>query len=172
MPAGDYGLKQESSRVDNVTGPSSKRLIKRMIERTICILAAAMLLPGCSPTYNWREVMLEGALVKLMLPCKPDSGKRELPLVHGQRNWVHMVGCETGGLTFSFAWADVKQVALTSSAVTTWQRATLEQLKVNVRTEQPITISGVGAQKAASFFRRWSWATKSRSRSLSHSSRE
>ena len=49
------------------------------------LLAAALLgLAACSPTFNWREVRVESAPLKAMLPCKPDRGSRAVPMAGRQ----------------------------------------------------------------------------------------
>ena len=42
-------------------------------------LAGAAALAGCSPALDWREVRLEAAPLKTMLPCKPERESRFVP---------------------------------------------------------------------------------------------
>lgn len=98
---------------------------------------------GCSPTFNWREVRQEGAPVQMLLPCKPDMGQRELQLVQGQSHMVQMIGCKTGGFTFTVAWADVRHGSLTNAALSAWQTATVDQLNNRNRVDRSVKISGL-----------------------------
>lgn len=121
--------------------------------RLAYMLVLLMSWVGCSPTFNWREVRQDGAPIKMMLPCKPDMGQRELPLIQGQSHMVHMVGCKTGGYTFAIAWADVRQASMASAALIAWRSATLEQLHVDTRSDSPVSISGVGRQHPTTLVR-------------------
>ena len=61
-------------------------------------------LMACSPTYNWRDVPLDGAAFKAQLPCKPERAERQVPLTAaGVR--LQLLSCEAGGLTYALAWA-------------------------------------------------------------------
>jgi len=46
----------------------------------------ALLLCACQPTYNWRDIGLEGTNVKAQLPCKPDRTQREVTIAQVKRN--------------------------------------------------------------------------------------
>jgi hypothetical protein len=118
-----------------------------------CMLVLLVSGVGCSPTFNWREVRQDGAPINMMLPCKPDMGQRELPLIQGQSHMVQMVGCKTGGYTFAIAWADVRQPSLANAALMAWRSATLDQLHVRTRTDSPVNISGVGTQHPTTLIR-------------------
>jgi hypothetical protein len=94
-------------------------------------LAALVLgLAACSPTYNWRELRLEGANLQAMMPCKPERAQRSVPL--GSASAVlHMHSCEAGGHTFAVAWADVGDPSRTADALLMLRRASLAALRVD-----------------------------------------
>ena len=73
------------------------------------ILAAALLVvavAACSPTFNWREVRVESTTLRAMLPCKPDSGMRRVPM-GGAEVELSVLGCDTGGATFAVLHAEI-----------------------------------------------------------------
>lgn len=59
---------------------------------------------ACSPTYNWRDVPLDGASLKAQLPCKPERAERQVPLTAAGLR-LQLLSCEAGGLTYALAWA-------------------------------------------------------------------
>jgi len=94
----------------------------------ISVLLVGLLLGGCSPAFNWRDVRIDdGALVGL-LPCKPDTGERTLPLA-GAPVLVHMQGCEAEGMMFTMAAARIPAAGNVSAALEAWKAA----LMANVR---------------------------------------
>lgn len=71
------------------------------------------------------------------MPCKPDSAERQVPL-GGAATTLHMHSCETGGLTFAVAWADVTDAARVPQALADWRRAALAAIRVDpVLAEDP-----------------------------------
>jgi hypothetical protein len=95
-------------------------------------IAAAVLcstaLAACSPTFNWRQVRVESAGLKAMLPCKPESGARRVPL-GGRDVEVAGIGCDAGGATFAILQADVGDPARAADVLAQWNRATLANMK-------------------------------------------
>lgn len=87
-------------------------------------LAGLLLIAACTPTFNWRTVRAESAPVQALMPCKPDRAEREVPL-GGLNATLHMLSCDTGGLTFAVAWVDAGDAARAALALQAWRRATL-----------------------------------------------
>lgn len=75
---------------------------------------------ACSPDYNWREARLTEAKAKLLLPCKPDTGSRQLMLA-GQSVKIEMAGCEAGGAMFVFAHTEMTDAEQANSGVHDWE---------------------------------------------------
>jgi len=94
--------------------------------------AAALLLgaaaAGCSPTFNWRELTAEPSPLRVLLPCKPESTMRRVPMA-GASVDMHGVGCETGGATFAVLHADLRDPGRSAEALAQWNQATLSHLK-------------------------------------------
>lgn len=87
-----------------------------------------IVLGGCSPTLNWREIRLASTPLKLMLPCKPDQGSRKMPIA-GVEVDMHMSGCEADGILFAIAWVEVKEASQTGIALAQWQSAMLANMQ-------------------------------------------
>lgn len=91
-------------------------------------LVAGWALTACSPTFNWRELRLDGTPLQAQLPCKPEQAQRDVPL-GGQPTALHMLSCQAGDLTFALAWADVGQPAAVAAALAAWRAASLQSLR-------------------------------------------
>lgn len=92
--------------------------------RLASALAGLLLIAACTPTFNWRTVRADGAPVEALMPCKPERAEREVPL-GGLNASLHMLSCDTGGLTFAVAWVDAGDAARAALALEAWRRATL-----------------------------------------------
>lgn len=122
------------------------------------VLVMVLVLGACSPTYNWRELRLEGAPLLALLPCKPESAERQVPLTHPDAapTTLHMRSCEAGGQTFALAWARLTDITLAPAAVASWRAASLQSLRVPasqaVNADWPVSVAGatmvVGVQAA------------------------
>lgn len=92
----------------------------------LCVLA----LTACYPTFNWRELRLEGTPLQALLPCKAETAERTVPL-GGAPTVLHMHSCKASGLTFALAWANAADVAAVPATLNDWQRASLAAIRVD-----------------------------------------
>lgn len=92
--------------------------------RSIGLSVLALLLLACTPTFNWRALATEGAPLQALMPCKPDKAERMVPLA-GEPTPLQMRSCDTGGMTFAIAWADVRDAGRVAAALDGWRRASL-----------------------------------------------
>ena len=91
------------------------------------VLALASL-TACNPTFNWRDVRPDSTRLALLMPCKPDKVQKTVPL-GGQPIELNLLSCDTGGVTFAVAAADVKDATKVAATLAQWQRATLANMK-------------------------------------------
>ena len=68
--------------------------------------AALVGIVACTPTWDWRSVPLPGTQLVTELPCRPSRFQREVT-VAGVPLQLFMLSCETGGVTYGVATADV-----------------------------------------------------------------
>jgi hypothetical protein len=112
-----------------------------------------LLLGACTPTLNWREVRPEGAALVALLPCKPETATRPVPLL-GEATELHMHSCEAGGLTFALAWAELVDAGRAGEALDQWQVASMAAIRVapgasraqEAQVAGATTVRGVAAQ--------------------------
>lgn len=97
---------------------------------TIVILGAAFvaLLSACQPTFNWRELRLAEGTLQALMPCKPDTAERAVPLGK-EDSQLHMASCRTGGITFAIAWTALPEGTDTVAALEKWQAASRQSLR-------------------------------------------
>jgi len=65
-----------------------------------------LLLAGCAPELDWREVQLPETPLFAQLPCRPGRFQRDV-VVAGVPLKLFMLSCQAGGVTFGVASADV-----------------------------------------------------------------
>ncbi len=93
--------------------PSKSPIVQVFTAQAATLLVAIGLfgmVAACTPAFNWRDVGFDGAPVTALLPCKPDRGERTVALAGAPRQMV-MVGCETGGATFTVALVNTQDLA-------------------------------------------------------------
>ncbi len=102
----------------------------------VASLTLGLCLGACSPDQNWREVSLEGASLKVQLPCKPDRTTRSVPL-GGSPVDLQVVGCESGDAMVAVMSASLQPGADAHALLMGWQKATLDHAGV----QQPLMAS-------------------------------
>ncbi len=90
-------------------------------------LGAIVLLSGCGPALNWRDVAIDGTALVALFPCKPDDAARTVPLA-GVQQTVTMRSCHADGASFSLAHARLTDPTQAASAMLQWREATLAGL--------------------------------------------
>jgi hypothetical protein len=69
-------------------------------------LAALLCLGACVPAYDWRSVALPDTQLVTELPCRPSRFQRDVT-VAGVPLKLFMLSCESGGVTYGVASAEV-----------------------------------------------------------------
>jgi len=103
------------------------------------LLGAGMI--ACSPTFNWREVRVESTTLTAMMPCKPDTAAREVPMA-GRKVSLTAMSCEAGGATFAVLFADIGEPARLGEVLAQWKTATLANLRAAAARETPFRPAG------------------------------
>lgn len=114
------------------------------------LFAALLALGACSPTFNWRELRVDGTPLLALMPCKPESATRPVPLGAAPTE-LHMHSCEAGGLRFAVAWSDVGDAAQVAPVLAAWRSASLQAMRVaptpvdDPSTRWAVTVAGVSS---------------------------
>ena len=110
----------------------------------LLLVGITLLVNACSPVYNWREISLPGAGLKLLLPCKPDRGHRTMSLA-GQELEMQMAGCEADSALFAIAHVDLGDSGKTEAAMKQWKTVMLG----NMQAQESVQLSGFMTQGAS-----------------------
>lgn len=97
------------------------------MNRILPVIAAALLICGCSPALNWRTVPLPDAGITITLPCKPDHAVRPVELA-GAPVELSMTGCDADGATFAVSHVVQADPAQAGVALAHWRTAVLANL--------------------------------------------
>ncbi len=91
-----------------------------------------MLMAGCTPAYNWRQVSHEGAPASMLMPCKPERAQRRVPLMGADAPWVElsMLSCEVQGQRFAWATVRIPEGADELRIEQTWRKAAWASLGI------------------------------------------
>jgi hypothetical protein len=79
-------------------------------------LLLLVLLAGCNPTYNWRDVAAPDASWRALFPAKPATLTRDVDL-DGLRVAMTMTAAEVEGATFAVGTAELADAARAPAAI-------------------------------------------------------
>ncbi|MDB5764629.1 MAG: hypothetical protein JWQ21_3624 [Herminiimonas sp.] len=106
------------------------------------IIAGALMLPACTPTYDWREVRGNDAPFVVVLPAKPSSYSRPVNL-DGIRVTMTMTAAEVDGITFAVGSAQVPDPAAVQPALNAMKTAMVKNIHGTIRHEKS-SVSAAG----------------------------
>lgn len=114
--------------------------------RAVCAAVLMLSASACSPTFNWREWRVDGTPLLALLPCKPESASRPVPLGGAGMapTELHMHSCEAGELRFAVAWADAGEPAQVAPALAAWRQASLQAIRAT-GTDWSVALAGADA---------------------------
>ncbi|MEY2685190.1 MAG: hypothetical protein RJA09_2334 [Pseudomonadota bacterium] len=103
----------------------------------VCLLAGVA---GCSPAYNWREVRAASAPVVALMPCKPETAERSVPLLGPDSPPVTLSlwSCEAQGVRFALAAAPWPNGAEPGVVLQHWQQAAWSAVRQAPAPGQPV----------------------------------
>jgi hypothetical protein len=97
------------------------------IKQLLPVFAAAAMLAGCSPTYNWRDYTSGDGAFRVMFPAKPSSHTRSIDL-GGIRVDMTMTAAEVEGTTFAVGTALAPDAALAQATLPAMRQALLRNI--------------------------------------------
>ncbi|MRD49043.1 hypothetical protein [Caenimonas koreensis] len=112
-----------------------------LVAAAVFAAVVASFATACSPTFNWRDVNVEGTSLKAMLPCKPDKDSREVPMA-GKPAMLEVLACDAGSAKFALLHADIGDVTRVGDALWQWRLATLANLRGAAARDAPFTPPG------------------------------
>ena len=113
-----------------------------MTSRALPAIVAALLLAGCAPALDWRDVRPAGSGAALLFPCRPAGQERRLRL-GGQTVRLALHACSAGGQTWGLAFADVADPALVGPALVELRAAAVAN--IGAAAGQALALAVIGA---------------------------
>lgn len=110
------------------------------LPRSLLLIAA--LLCACSPALDWRQVAPPELGVQAMLPCRPASLTREVPVLQGRSEMV-MYACSAAGSTFALSSLTLSDVRDVTSAIDFLLESAARNLRASLGQAQPSEVPGM-----------------------------
>jgi hypothetical protein len=97
-------------------------------------------LVSCAPSFNWREVRVEGEELTYLLPCKPGVLQKEVDWGEGAQA-LSMQGCEVQGVQFTLSWLALSPTTDALQMERLWQRASWASLNGSKQADENASLS-------------------------------
>ena len=97
------------------------------IKQLVLASLSAVLLAGCSPTYNWRDYTSAEGAFKVLFPAKPATHTRGIDL-GGIKVDMTMTAAEVEGTTFAVGTAVAPDAALAQATLPAMRQALLRNI--------------------------------------------
>lgn len=104
-------------------------------------LTLALVLAGCAPALDWRDVRPEGTALVAQLPCKPSRHSRTVELA-GQRVDVQLMSCQAADITWAIAWIDQVDVRRATQLMQAWRQTSLRNVSAEKTEALPLRVPG------------------------------
>jgi hypothetical protein len=108
------------------------------------LMVGAALMSACSPTFNWRDTRFEASPLVALMPCKPESASRSVPL-GGREVELLLKSCDAGGASFAIAMTVLPDSRLAAQALAEWQAASLARLHAAGTAQSSFAMCGAKA---------------------------
>ena len=141
------------------------------LARATRMLVLGIAISACSPTLNWRSVMLEG--VQAALPCKPDQAQRQVRLAELDLT-LTMAGCEADGGLYAVSHLRLAPGAQAQPVMDAWRSEALRALR-GIAAPVPKPLAALGTRPAITLYQasgsnphgqavqaRWAWVQRDR----------
>lgn len=124
-------------------------MLTRHHPSSLCPGLISLALMACSPGLNWRELQPEGAALRLMFPCKPETEVRHQPGPAGSMLAVHALSCRAQAWQFTLVWMDVGDPALVSAVLQRMGEGPARQLQPEPEQALALAVAGMTPQALA-----------------------
>ncbi|HEY9396593.1 MAG TPA: hypothetical protein VIQ28_03110 [Burkholderiales bacterium] len=111
----------------------------------LCLLAA-VLLTGCYPDLDWRELRSNDGGFAVMFPAKPNEVTREVK-IGGTALRLHMLSAEVNGMAFGVGYADLPADVDGNVLLAAARDGLVHNINGRISIEQPVTLPGLNGQE-------------------------
>ena len=119
--------------------PSLSQYSRLFALSALCVLM--LLLNGCDPTLNWREVRSDDAGYTALFPAKPTSFERAVNL-DGLQVMMNMTAAEVDGVSFAVATAIIEDEGQRAKALIAMQTAMLRNIRGEITEKKTVNVKG------------------------------
>jgi hypothetical protein len=116
------------------------------------LAVVVVLLAGCAPSLDWREVRPEGSGLVGLMPCRPSVYQRSVRLA-GPAVPLSLSACSADGLTFALAFADLGDPTRVSTALAELQASALANVSAGRPEPLPLKLEGATPNSASARLR-------------------
>ena len=99
------------------------------------LIAAALVLTGCSPQFNWRDYSSDAAPYRIMFPDKPASHTRQIDL-DGLKVDMTMTAAQVNGTMFAVGAAEAPDAARAEAALAAMKTALIKNIGATIKSEK------------------------------------
>jgi hypothetical protein len=117
-----------------------------MLFRVFFVVCTFILMQGCSPEHNWREVAVPE--VRAMLPGKPAAMTRDVNL-EGVKLKLTMQGARAGNQSYTVAYGQLPAGANEAAALASMKKAMLRNIGANDSKDAAMPVPLIDATGAA-----------------------
>jgi hypothetical protein len=110
-------------------------LSRTSIAKLACAAAAALVMLGCTPRYDWREVRGTDDSYSILLPAKPAALTRTINL-DGVRVAMTMTAAEVDGVTFAVGSAQLPDAPAAQAALDKMKVALVKNINGGIKHEK------------------------------------
>jgi hypothetical protein len=120
-----------------------------MHDRALAVSLCASAVVGCTPSFDWRDVRIDGTPLAAQFPCRPVKQARAVTIAGASVTWTLQL-CTTAGVTFAVGTADLADPNLLQPALRELADRALENLAApTVRAEAAALVPGSTPNQAA-----------------------
>ena len=105
-------------------------------------LFVVLALTGCSPRFDWRSVPLPDTQLVTELPCRPSRFQRDVTVADVPLK-LFMLSCETGGVTYGVATADVGDPARVDAVLRALSGSAAAAIRSSDSSARALNLDGV-----------------------------
>jgi len=102
--------------------------------------AIVVVVVGCTPALDWRDVRPEGSDLTMLFPCRPDRQERRVQ-IGAAVSTMRMDTCRASGMLFSLAFVDATDAAAVGPTLATLRASAAANIGA-VTTVQRLDIAG------------------------------
>jgi hypothetical protein len=101
-----------------------------------------MVIAGCTPTLDWREVRVDDGSVRALFPCRPERQSRVLPL-GGLALKMEMSACAVDGVTYAASWIALEDPAAVTSTLRALQTVAAANIGATANERASVVVDGM-----------------------------